>query len=889
MKPAITFGIARTAHFGPGRSTCGRSSSDDSGTVTAPFLATLRSVSGVIDAIGLPVVILDSAGTAVETNRAWRVHARHADGFEGRVSEGASYLRACERAAADGSPEAAALAAGLRELLAGERELLEVEYPSRASTEERWVRLRAVAASDGTGMGAVLVHQDITARKRLEEVVGSIEHHDASTGLLDEGAIAEHVAERLAEARRTGGRVAVTTIGVAGLARVAAEIGAPACDELLVQLTGRVRRAVRGDDALCRSGPDRFTLISKGLGPNGFEALTDRLTGTLCEPYRVTDRSIEIDVVVAGAISDPGSSAAAVIAQANARFESAWAAMPADRHDYRPDPGEGGVLVAFPGARHGDDDVASAPERAEPAATVALPDSAEREAARHDAALQAALAADAVSVAYRPVVRFHDRRVAGAAAEPVVADGSGGALTAAEARAAAERIGRRSALEWALLRSALVDAACWQQRMPEATLPVLVPVGAELFADEGLAARVADAVEALGLAPSRLTLVVEADAVAAAPEQAARQLARLTMGGTKLCIDDFGRTSFSLLELSRMPIDTVRVRLQALTGTAHGGEVAVVAAVLAVADALGLRVVAAEVDGEDQAREVRRLGCSYGEGEAWPAVGPDALLEAAASGLGLPAAPAASAPGSEPAPAGRSAGGQAQGAAAEEMDLVFRAIVHEVRTPLTVAMGYASLLELSTDPQSAKAARSIRRAAERINRQLGSLEDVRMMDQGALQLDRRDLDLRGLVRDVCAELCEVMGLDVVVREPAEGQPQVVAVVVDELRIGQVVINLVTNAAKYCSKGTPVEVRLWVEDGWVEVAVVDDGPGVPVEQVGRIFRKYARADGARPGSGLGLYLARGIARAHGGDVTYRRRNLRPGSAFTLRLPLAGTEA
>ena len=76
-----------------------------------------------------------------------------------------------------------------------------------------------------------------------------------------------------------------------------------------------------------------------------------------------------------------------------------------------------------------------------------------------------------------------------------------------------------------------------------------------------------------------------------------------------------------------------------------------------------------------------------------------------------------------------------------------------------------------------------------------------------------------------------------------------------------------------------------DDAWIEVSVADEGAGIAIGDLGLVYRKYARVDRSRPGSGLGLYLARGTARAHGGDITYRRRLDRDGSIFGLRLPRA----
>lgn len=68
-----------------------------------------------------------------------------------------------------------------------------------------------------------------------------------------------------------------------------------------------------------------------------------------------------------------------------------------------------------------------------------------------------------------------------------------------------------------------------------------------------------------------------------------------------------------------------------------------------------------------------------------------------------------------------------------------------------------------------------------------------------------------------------------------------------------------------------------------MCVLDEGPGIAEADVALAFRKYGRIDRGGGGSGMGLYIARGIARAHGGEITYQRREHQPGASFTLRLP------
>jgi len=99
------------------------------------------------------------------------------------------------------------------------------------------------------------------------------------------------------------------------------------------------------------------------------------------------------------------------------------------------------------------------------------------------------------------------------------------------------------------------------------------------------------------------------------------------------------------------------------------------------------------------------------------------------------------------------------------------------------------------------------------------------------------------------------------------------------------MNLVENAVKYSDAGQEVEVSAWAENGRVLVSVEDHGPGVAGEQHALIFEKFGRANvgGGKPGTGLGLFIARSIAEAHGGTIEVRSTPGQ-GATFTLALPL-----
>jgi signal transduction histidine kinase len=109
---------------------------------------------------------------------------------------------------------------------------------------------------------------------------------------------------------------------------------------------------------------------------------------------------------------------------------------------------------------------------------------------------------------------------------------------------------------------------------------------------------------------------------------------------------------------------------------------------------------------------------------------------------------------------------------------------------------------------------------------------------------------------------------------------------DGERLRQVLSNLIDNAVKYSPDGAEVQVMTRAQDGRVEVAVSDRGPGIPSEQQRFIFEKFGRAklgDKTKPGTGLGLYIARSIAEAHGGAIAVESAPSR-GATFTLTLPL-----
>ncbi len=213
---------------------------------------------------------------------------------------------------------------------------------------------------------------------------------------------------------------------------------------------------------------------------------------------------------------------------------------------------------------------------------------------------------------------------------------------------------------------------------------------------------------------------------------------------------------------------------------------------------------------------------------------------------------------------------------------------HELRTPLmTLQLQLDSLMRAldRAGVHDERLARKLTMATSqtvRLARLVESLLDVSRITAGKVVLELEPLDLAELVRDVAARLqpdARKAGsrLDVQADGPIRG-------VWDRLRVEQIVSNLISNAIKY-GGGKPIEVDTSVEDGCVRVRVSDHGIGIAQEAVARIFGRFERAVSARHfgGLGLGLFIARQFAEAHGGAVSVESEP-GAGSSFTVVLPL-----
>jgi len=220
---------------------------------------------------------------------------------------------------------------------------------------------------------------------------------------------------------------------------------------------------------------------------------------------------------------------------------------------------------------------------------------------------------------------------------------------------------------------------------------------------------------------------------------------------------------------------------------------------------------------------------------------------------------------------------------------VVSTVSHELRSPLTSVKGYTSLLlnrwERIADEQKRLMLEQVHHDADRVTRLITELLDISRLETGRLVLRRQLVDVPKLAAAVVEKL-QVTYADLQCACSFPGEfPQVYA---DPDKVEQVLTNLVENAAKYAS---PHDVRIEgaVGEGVVSVAVHDSGEGIPAADVPRVFRKFFRRDHGKPtGTGLGLWISRGLVEAHGGRLT-ATSEVGAGSTFRFTLPLVDVDA
>jgi PAS domain S-box-containing protein len=224
----------------------------------------------------------------------------------------------------------------------------------------------------------------------------------------------------------------------------------------------------------------------------------------------------------------------------------------------------------------------------------------------------------------------------------------------------------------------------------------------------------------------------------------------------------------------------------------------------------------------------------------------------------------------------------------------FAAIVaHDLRNPISAILMNAELVLENAAGRAEVAVpvhhiERIRRSAARLGTLVAEMLDASRIDLGRLSLDPRSVDIAEVVNDILARLAPVIG-DRRVELAVEGAPP--PAFVDVPRLGQIVMNLIENAARFSPVETPIHVTVRAARSGIELAVTDEGKGISPDEIELLFDRAYQAKHSREtkgGLGLGLYITKGLIEAHGGQIRVESA-LGHGSTFYVWLPPAGPAA
>jgi len=211
-------------------------------------------------------------------------------------------------------------------------------------------------------------------------------------------------------------------------------------------------------------------------------------------------------------------------------------------------------------------------------------------------------------------------------------------------------------------------------------------------------------------------------------------------------------------------------------------------------------------------------------------------------------------------------------------------IAHELRTPISIILGHAEAVHDGVLPATPETFEIVRQEAERLQHLVEDLRTLSMADAGELRLSMQTSDARDLLERSARVYAHQAGQkDIAIEVQAE--PDLPAVEVDVQRMVQVLANILDNAIRYTPEGGHISMRARAAHGSVEIRIQDSGPGVPPDELERIFERFYRTESSRSrdngGSGLGFAIARSIVERHNGRIWAESQ---PGQGLTVVLRL-----
>lgn len=443
------------------------------------------------------------------------------------------------------------------------------------------VRLARLTAFRDQVRRCILSLVDRTAEVENERSLRAEMLHDSLTGLPNRAAFNEAVDAAIDGGEAAVASFAVLVVDLTRFSRINESMGSIAGDELIITVARRMVAVLRSGDMLARIGGDEFAILMRLTdGPGDALHAAKRLQATMTTPFRLSELEIRVDCAIGCALmSDQIASAEDVVR--NAQF---------------------------------------ALKRAKLSGRVEVYQAGEVSAARRrfslETELRRAIENDALKLAFQPLINLQTGQLSGYEALARWPHEEHGMISPVEFIPVAEESGLIVPLgRWAL--DAATRAIAGWDRKAGLILPIqmAVNVSAIQLTRDDVAAAAEDVLSRNGVEGKRLTLELTESAIIRDPERATRALQGLKDLDVKIAMDDFGTGYSSLAYLQRLPIDILKIDRSFVTGMLGDRDsVAIVRAVLSLADALGMRTTAEGVETVELAQTLAALGCSCGQG-----------------------------------------------------------------------------------------------------------------------------------------------------------------------------------------------------------------------------------------------------------------------------------
>jgi len=233
--------------------------------------------------------------------------------------------------------------------------------------------------------------------------------------------------------------------------------------------------------------------------------------------------------------------------------------------------------------------------------------------------------------------------------------------------------------------------------------------------------------------------------------------------------------------------------------------------------------------------------------------------------------------------------GRLQAEADRLRSALLTSISHDLKTPLSAIMGAAGTLRdyapVLPEEDRVELLGTVMDESERLNRFIANLLDMTKIESGAMEPNAALHFLGDIVGSALRRAAKILGA----HQTAVMLPHDLPMIrVDPVLFEQVLFNLLDNAAKYAPEGTTITAKAWKDGGQIFLLILDEGPGIPPDDLERIFDTFYRVqkgDHVRAGTGLGLSICRGFIEAMGGTIVASNRTDRSGAMFTIALPAA----